>query len=110
MAAGATANLAGGVTQTWYTVDSTGSSPAIINLPSSASAGEGQTVRIALRGATAANGVQVNPGAGHNMIDPNNPGQFTGVGVGATIRTVGAVYGLKYFLAGPPANTWLEDV
>lgn len=109
VAASGTANLAGGSTTTYYTTDSTGGSTATINLPSSASAAEGQVVLISLRGATAVNGVTVNPGAGNNMADPNNAGQFTGVGVGAVIRTVGAIFKLKYSLAGTPTNTWIEE-
>lgn len=106
MAATGSATLSGGATATFYTVDSTGASAATINLPGSGTAVDGQTVVIALRGATAAAGVIVVPGAGANMADPNNPGQFTGVATSATIRTVGAIFGLKYQTA---TTTWVQE-
>ena len=99
---------------TLYRVDSTGASAATINLPPSGTAVDGQPVRIALVGATAAAGVIINPGTGNNMIDPNNPGQFVGVGTtGTTFRAVGAIFGLRYQLVGPTGATgpsWLQEV
>jgi hypothetical protein len=106
VAAAGSATLSGGATTTFYRVDSTGATAATINIPGSGTAVDGQTAVISLTGATAAAGVTITPGAGANMADPNNPGQFTGAATAATIRTVGAIFGLKYQTA---TTTWVQE-
>lgn len=100
--------ISGSAGSLYISVDSTGGTSAAVNLPSAAS--EGQAFVIALRGASNPAGVAVSPGSGNSLPNPTSPGVFLGVGVSATLASVGMIYNIKYSSGstGTPSNTWVQ--
>jgi hypothetical protein len=105
LAAGGTANVAGGV-DTMVLFDGTGAA-GIMNLPANGVATNGQRVTVAIKSGAPANpsvvtqqaSLKVNPGAGNQMTDPGNPGAFLTTATGQTLTTPGSTISYVYTAA-----------
>ena len=111
LASGATGAVPGGQ-DTIVIVDGTNIANTL-NLPANGVATDKQRVIVAILSAAPANpstatsmpNLTVNPGAGNQMCDPNNPGALLSTGVGATVTRAGFTWSLVYRAAASTPQT-----
>jgi hypothetical protein len=91
----------------WLSVATGGGPPdgTLFQLPDVGDAVDTQSIVFSLHGA-ANIGVIIEAGAGTNLADPNNPGQFVGVAGSATITGIGIIFRIKYSAADKTWYAW----
>lgn len=105
--AGVAVTVAAQTLPQFFNVDTTtGNVPTPFNFPPATGAGhalDGQEVTINLHGATVSAPVELAPGAGNAMADPNNAGSYGAAGATLTTNIVGQVIKRKY---NAPTTEW----
>jgi len=100
-AAGDAVSVAAQNAPQFFAIDTnaTSGTQSLFNFPASGSAVDGQEVTITLEGAAVNTTVQLAPGTGNAMGDPNAAGQYGGTGATLTSANVGQVIRRKYAAA-----------